>query len=525
VDNILGTGDDENGIEGVIVELYKIDGTTLLATTVTDDNGRYYFGNLADNNQTYYVKITNAANFTVAGALNGLTYSAEPALPLNDVSGPVLLTQTASGRINLDQDFGLKASGTVGSIGDLVLNDVDADGFKGAGETGIAGVTVDLDRDLNGDGKVHPGEPMIGTATTDANGAYSLSGLSTTDNGLGAAGADYIVDVTDVNGVLNGYRHSLGTAGSDDNSQTDPYPVSISNGSPNNLTADFGYYVKPAALGNFVWNDLNNNGIQDSGEPGITLDKQGNPVKVTLTITWPGTTVVKTVITTLTDASGNYYFGNLLLDENMTSGGGGSQPSFSLTVTRPLGYQPGIEGAGSNPAIDSNPHSNAPATTTKGSMNATYDFDYIDNPTAVLLDNFQAVAQPDHVLVTWETVSEVSNGGFNLYRASAVDGERTLLTNVPSQSPGGTAGAAYNYQDYDVQPGQTYWYYLEDVDLSGRATLHEPVSVEFPWATAVALRTLGATTGSGLALWLVALAGLALLAAVMALVLRRRMTS
>ena len=43
-------------------------------------------------------------------------------------------------------------------------------------------------------------------------------------------------------------------------------------------------------------------------------------------------------------------------------------------------------------------------------------------------------------------------------------------------------------------------------------------------ALAVTLRTLGATAGPGPALWLVVLAGLALLAAGMALVLRRRMT-
>ena len=102
-------------------------------------------------------------------------------------------------------------------------------------------------------------------------------------------------------------------------------------------------------------------------------------------------------------------------------------------------------------------------------------------PLAGLLDNFEAVAQPDHVLVTWETVSEVSNAGFNLYRALAVDGERTLIASEPLKSPGGTAGAAYGYQDFDVRPGQTYWYYLEDVDLSGLATLHGPVSVDFPW--------------------------------------------
>ena len=148
----------------------------------------------------------------------------------------------------------------------------------------------------------------------------------------------------------------------------------------------------------------------------------------------------------------------------------------------------------------------------------------LDSPTAVLLDNFQAVAQPDHILVTWETVSEVSNAGFNLYRAPAVDGERTLLANVPSQSPGGTAGAAYSYQDFDVQPGQTYWYYLEDLDLSGRATLHGPVSVDFAGPVAVTLSELKADAGQGAALWVVALAVAALLAAAAAFVLRRRVT-
>ena len=36
----------------------------------------------------------------------------------------------------------------------------------------------------------------------------------------------------------------------------------------NNPTIDFGYYQK-GSIGDFVWNDLNGNGIQDSGEPGI----------------------------------------------------------------------------------------------------------------------------------------------------------------------------------------------------------------------------------------------------------------
>ena len=135
----------------------------------------------------------------------------------------------------------------------------------------------------------------------------------------------------------------------------------------------------------------------------------------------------------------------------------------------------------------------------------------------MLLDNFEAVAQPDHVLVTWETVSEVGNAGFNLYRV-------TLIASEPSKSPGGTLGATYSYQDFDVQPGQTYWYYLEDLALSGLATLHGPVSVDFLGPVAVTLSELKADAGQGAALWVVALAGLALMAAPAAFVLHRRVT-
>jgi hypothetical protein len=67
-------------------------------------------------------------------------------------------------------------------------------------------------------------------------------------------------------------------------------------------------------------------------------------------------------------------------------------------------------------------------------------------------------------------------------------------------------GAAYNFQDFDVAAGQTYFYALEDVDLNGAATLHGPVSVVFQAPTAVALDTLAADAGAGtLALpWLLA---------------------
>ncbi len=153
-----------------------------------------------------------------------------------------------------------------------IWNDSNADGALAAGEPGrYGGVTVAL-LDSNGD--------VVATTTTKPDGSYSFPNLP--------AGS-YTVDVTDDGNVLNGTWHSLGTANTPGQSQTDPKPVTVTAGVT--TVVDFGYYRDPAALGNFVWDDLNKNGIQDPGEPGI------DGVLVTLTVTYPNgaTTTVKTV--------------------------------------------------------------------------------------------------------------------------------------------------------------------------------------------------------------------------------------
>jgi hypothetical protein len=39
-----------------------------------------------------------------------------------------------------------------------------------------------------------------------------------------------------------------------------------------------------------------------------------------------------------------------------------------------------------------------------------------------------------------------------------------------------TQGATYEFADIAVQNGKTYYYKLEDIDLSGKSTMHGPVS-------------------------------------------------
>ena len=100
-------------------------------------------------------------------------------------------------------------------------------------------------------------------------------------------------------------------------------------------------------------------------------------------------------------------------------------------------------------------------------------------PTAVELAWFNGWARPGYIQLGWETISELDNLGFNLYRAEQPGGPRTQINPslIPSQVPGSPYGAVYNYQDTTVQPGITYYYWLEDVDIYGGTHLHGPVKV------------------------------------------------
>ncbi len=135
-------------------------------------------------------------------------------------------------------------------------------------------------------------------------------------------------------------------------------------------------------------------------------------------------------------------------------------------------------------------------------------------PTGVTLANFSALAQPDHVLVTWETVSELNNAGFNLYRDTSPVGPGVQVNSalIASQGPGGTGGFSYSWQDFDAPTSTSLYYWLESVDFNGSTSRYGPVSVEPVAPTAVGLNSFAAqATASGWPLWP---AGIAALAAV-----------
>jgi hypothetical protein len=74
-------------------------------------------------------------------------------------------------------------------------------------------------------------------------------------------------------------------------------------------------------------------------------------------------------------------------------------------------------------------------------------------------------------VIHWETALELDTLGFNILRSTSLDGERVQLNEqlIPSQAPGGFGGS-YEFVDYDIQPGVTYYYWLAFVETSGEPT-------------------------------------------------------
>lgn len=97
-------------------------------------------------------------------------------------------------------------------------------------------------------------------------------------------------------------------------------------------------------------------------------------------------------------------------------------------------------------------------------------------PTAVRLVSFEASPLAGGILVTWETATEVDNLGFDLYRRAEGQGELAKLNEflIPSKSPGGMMGQEYDWFDGTVEPGMTYLYFLDDVDIYFQRTRHGP---------------------------------------------------
>jgi uncharacterized repeat protein (TIGR01451 family) len=418
-------------LANVTVQLTQ--GQVIIDSQVTDSNGLYRFTGVEPGSYEVDVVEATLPPGMTAGPLGS------SGVDNNSQAQPYSVT-IASGEINLTADFGFVLAGPL-SIGDTVYFDFNSNGVQNANDIGVSGVVVQLYLDVNGDGLLDVGDALIGSSVTASNGTYLFGGLDATN---------YLVVVQDPSNRLAGTVQSQGV---------NPEPVAATNGL-DNLDVDFGYFPtnRVGSLGDVVWVDVNMNGNpadEDLAVRGL------NGATVRLFKIDNGTTNLVATTTTTNGPGGirgYYVFTNLPYGDYYVEITPGTVPANLTVPTTPLNYTRNI-----GPPVS---HADA-------------DFGFIAaNPTAIELTYFRAEDVDGLVALTWATAWEQNTLGYNVYRATSVDGERVRLNGgdpIPGQ--GGESGYDYQYNDATVSEGVTYWYWLEEVETDGAATLYGPVSV------------------------------------------------
>jgi hypothetical protein len=102
--------------------------------------------------------------------------------------------------------------------------------------------------------------------------------------------------------------------------------------------------------------------------------------------------------------------------------------------------------------------------------------------TLIELAYFTAIPGAKSVILTWGTEAETDNTGFNLYRAESEQGEyKQINTSLIPAKGSPVQGARYEFLDTMVKNRKTYYYKLEDIDLSDTSTMHGPISATPRW--------------------------------------------
>ncbi len=96
----------------------------------------------------------------------------------------------------------------------------------------------------------------------------------------------------------------------------------------------------------------------------------------------------------------------------------------------------------------------------------------------VELTSFAAQVIDGQVVLSWSTATETENLGFHLFRSTTItEGFQRINSDLINGTGSSDRSQHYTFTDKNVQPGQTYYYKLADVDYSGNMRFHGPISV------------------------------------------------
>jgi SdrD B-like domain/Secretion system C-terminal sorting domain len=343
-------------------------------------------------------------------------------------------------------------------LGNYIWWDMNDNGKKDGNEFGTGGLTVKLYQDNNEDGVADAGFTTL-TTTTDGNGYYLFTNLAPAKYfvRLSAGYGHYKTTVyggdpdNDVDGDNNGYTQNL------TNYYVYSETVSLSlnaepdgNGATNtntNNSLDMGIW-KGNGLGDFVWLDMNGNGAQDDGEPGISnvtvklKDINGN-----------------VLATTITDSKGYYGFHD---PANYGT------TNYQVEFVTPAGYTPVTANAGADDkdsdavgGVISN--INVPI----GEWNHSFDagFRPLNGILPVRLYSFQAYIVNSKVELKWMSDYEKDAAHFAIEKST--DGRTFQQIGIVMAANSNDVNSSYQFSDNVNSEKGIFYYRLKMVDING----------------------------------------------------------
>jgi hypothetical protein len=257
--------EDEPGVEGQLVRIFDSLGTEV-AETVTDGGGNYQFDGLEPGTYTVEFTIDRWFEFTAGGPTQTVTLSA--------------------GEVDLTVDAGVQFDPTPSSIsGRAWVDKPYEDGLQQPSESPVEGVEMQLIDDTT--------QNVVDVTTTGDGGRYKF---------------EWVVPGTYRVRVMTQMGITLKDVGSDDTIDSDFHqttkltdPIAVPDGQDVPFT-DVGLLPgipvpgTVQSIGDFVWFDTNQNGIQEAGEPGL------DGIEVQLF------DLANTLIATTTSSGGSYSF-------------------------------------------------------------------------------------------------------------------------------------------------------------------------------------------------------------------------
>jgi hypothetical protein len=314
-DNLYSSGD--TGITTATVTITTTNGTVApLSSSGIDSTGVVTF-TLPPTTTTYWLNVPTPTGFTPSPGNTGALEVNTPNPLLADATAPSPTTEF---------QFGYFRPGTVTGA---VRFDRDGDNILFAdNEPGMQGVTVTL----------RLGGSDVLTTTTDATGAYAFTGV------LPANGYQVrVINPDSTNFLL------VTPAAGDNDLQTpvgddaDTAAFNVAPGATVGGSSDAAVRGRATVTGQ-VWEDLNGNGVRDTGEnvgalPGVT-------VNLTVTVALSGRLNTTVLASAVTDASGVYTFTNL------PGGASAAEANFTLRFATPSGWFDTPADVGTQPATD-----------------------------------------------------------------------------------------------------------------------------------------------------------------------------